>query len=112
MKIDEVIKLIDAGYTKADIEMMTADGEVIGTIASTEPVIAAEAPEPEKAPEPAAVSPDFGNDFIKQMQQTLDGFITKLQAANVQAARLPDQQVTKPEDLLAKIINPPGMERK
>lgn len=107
MRIEEVIKLIDAGYSKADIEMMTADGEVIGTIASAEPVT--EAQEPEKAPEPAAVSPEFGNDFIKQMQQTLDGFITKLQAANVQAARLPDQQVTKPEDLLAKIINPPGM---
>ena len=107
MKIDEVFKLIDAGYTKADIEKMTAEPAAPAADPEPEP-----APEPEKAPEPAAVSPEFGNDFIKQMQQTLDGFITKLQAANVQAARLPDQQVTKPEDLLAKIINPPGMERK
>lgn len=102
MKIDEVFKLIDAGYTKADIEKMTAE-----PAAPADPEPEPEAPAP--APEPAAVSPEFGNDFIKQMQQTLDGFITKLQAANVQAARLPDQQVTKPEDLLAKIINPPGM---
>ena len=107
MRIDEVFKLIDAGYTKADIEKMTA--EPAAPAADPEPE---QAPEPEIAPEPAAATPEFGNDFIKQMQQTLDGFITKLQAANVQAARLPDQQAPKPEDLLAKIINPPGMERK
>ena len=104
MKIDELFKLIDAGYTKADIEKITAEPAAPAADPEPEP-----ANEPKKVPETAAVSPEFGNDFIKQMQQTLDGFITKLQAANVQAARLPDQQVTKPEDLLAKIITPPGM---
>ena len=104
MKFDEVMLLIKAGYTKEEIQAME-------TPALEEP---AQAPEPEPeapAPEPAPTLENgqpmdqimtMLHDMIQQNQQTLQA----MQAANIQAARMPAETKETPEDLIAKIIAP------
>ena len=106
MKFDDVMMLIKAGYTKEEIQAMEHPEP-----APEEP---AQAPEPEPeapAPEPA---PTLENGqpmdqilqmlqgMIQQNQQTLQA----MQAANIQAARMPAETKETPEDLIAKIIAP------
>lgn len=104
MKFEDVKMLIQAGYTKEEIQAMEAP----------EP-IAEPAPEPAPEPkEPAEPAPTLENgqpmdqimtmlhDMIQQNQQTLQA----MQAANIQAARMPEDKKETPEDLIAKIIAP------
>ena len=110
MKFDDVMMLIKAGYTKEEIQAMEAPAPT--------PEPAAE-PAPEPAPEPIAEptpepAPTLENgqpmdqimtmlhDMIQQNQQTLQA----MQAANIQAARMPAEKKETPEDLIAKIIAP------
>lgn len=104
MKFDDVMLLIKTGYTKEEIQAMEAP-------------VPAPAPAPE-APEHNPVSaPDIPklengqpmdqimtmlHDMIQQNQQTLQA----MQAANIQAARMPEDKKETPEDLIAKIIAP------
>lgn len=106
MKFDEVMLLIKAGYTKEEIQAMETPAP-----APEEP---AQAPEPEPeapAPEPAPTLENgqpmdqimtMLHDMIQQNQQTLQA----MQAANIQAARMPAETKETPEDLIAKIIAP------
>lgn len=110
MKFDDVMMLIQAGYTKEEIQAMEAPAPT--------PEPAAE-PTAEPAPEPIAEptsepAPTLENgqpmdqimtmlhDMIQQNQQTLQA----MQAANIQAARMPAETKETPEDLIAKIIAP------
>ena len=105
MKFDDVMMLIKAGYTKEEIQAMEHPEPM------TEP---APEPEPEPAPEPAEHAPTLENGqpmdqilqmlqgMIQQNQQTLQA----MQAANIQAARMPADTKETPEDLIAKIIAP------
>ena len=106
MKIDEVMMLIRAGYTKNEIQEMEMANVVTDPEPAPEP---APAPEPtaEPAPEPKEPAP------MDQMMQTLQNMIRQnqqmleaMQAANVQAARMPEEKKETPEDLIAKIIAP------
>ena len=104
MKFDEVMMLIRAGYTKNEIQDLLK-----------EPAPAPE-PEPEPAPEPTAEpapEPAAEPAPMDQMMQTLQNMIRQnqqmleaMQAANVQAARMPEEKKETPEDLIAKIIAP------
>ena len=109
MKFDEVMMLIKAGYTKNEIQDLLAEK-------APEPAPAPEAPEPEPAPTPEAPEPEPAptpaapmdqmmqamQNMIQQNQQMLQA----IQAANVQAARMPADTKETPEDLIAKIIAP------
>ena len=108
MKFDDVMMLIKAGYTKNEIQDLLKEPE---PKPEPEP---APAPEPEPAPEPAEPVPTLENGqpmdqilqmlqgMIQQNQQTLQA----MQAANIQAARMPAETKETPEDLIAKIIAP------
>lgn len=110
MKFDEVMLLIKAGYTKAEIQAMEAPAPTPEPAAEPAPE---QAPEPiaEPAPEPALTLENgqpmdqimtMLHDMIQQNQQTLQA----MQAANIQAARMPEDKKETPEDLIAKIIAP------
>lgn len=108
MKFDEVMMLIKAGYTKEEIQAMEHPEPTPEP--APEP-IAEPAPEPK---EPAEPVPTLENGqpmdqilqmlqgMIQQNQQTLQA----MQAANIQAARMPEDTKETPEDLIAKIIAP------
>lgn len=108
MKFDDVMMLIKAGYTKEEIQAM----EHPEPTPAPEP---APEPTPEPAPEPAAEPAPEPKEpaAMDQMMQTLQSMIQQnqqllqsMQAANIQAARMPADTKETPEDLIAKIIAP------
>lgn len=112
MKFEEVMMLIKAGYTKAEIQAMEAPAPTPEPAAEPAP---APAPEPtaEPAPEPAAEPATTPAAPMDQMMQAMQNMIQQnqqllqsMQAANIQAARMPADTKETPEDLIAKIIAP------
>lgn len=89
MNYNEIIKLLDAGYTREEILQMDAK--------EPEP-----APEPEPEPEPA---PDPTADIMTEVKEMFAEMRKELTAMNIMNSRLQDDH-TEPEDILANIINP------
>lgn len=57
MKVDQVIKLLEAGYTKEEIQQMEAGNQESKEQETPKPEPAAESPEPEKKPAAAEQDP-------------------------------------------------------
>lgn len=89
MNYNEIIKLLDAGYSREEILQMDAK--------EPEP-----APEPEPEPEP---SPDPTADIMTEVKEMFAEMRKELTAMNIMNSRLQDDH-TEPEDILANIINP------
>lgn len=88
MKIEQIIKLIDAGYTKSDIEKMTEE--------ESKPVVdTAPEPEPEKKPEPPT-------DPVMTELKALKDQISKMSITQ-NAADIPNEE-DKLKAALAKLI--------
>lgn len=106
MELEKVFKLIDAGYTKEDIQKLEAPA------ADPEPEKEPEAPEAKEAPaakeEPAPVpAAASGNDQVLQALNRLTDAIMK-KNLNVTTAETTQQD---PKDILAKVIAPPKKEK-
>ena len=86
MNYNEIIKLLDAGYSREEILQMKNEPE----------------PAPEPAPEPEPVSMDAIMTEVKDMFAEMRKELT---AMNIMNSRLQDDH-TEPEDILANIINP------
>lgn len=100
MKIEDIIALAGAGFSKQDII------KIAGTVS-------APAPAPIQTPTPASVSaPVPAQDVFNQRMGVLDNRldeITKLiQVGNLSNSQIPEPPTT--EDMLASIINPPVKE--
>ena len=94
MKYEEIIKLLDAGYSREEILAM-----------KEEP---APAPDPEPTPadpEPAPV-PDPAADVMKEMKEMFAEMKKELTAMNILNSRQESDEVKTGEDVLANIINP------
>ena len=94
MKYEEIIKLLDAGYSREEILAM-----------KEEP---APAPDPEPTPadpEPAPV-PDPAADVMKEMKEMFAEMKKELTAMNILNSRQESDDVKTGEDVLANIINP------
>lgn len=111
MKFDEVMMLIKAGYTKAEIQEM----EMANVVTDPEPAPTpapepAPKPAPEPAPEPKEPKEPAPMDQMMQAMQNMirqnQQMLQAMQAANIQAARMPADTKETPEDLIAKIIAP------
>lgn len=90
MNYSEIIKLLDAGYSREDILQM-----------QTEPEPAPE-PEPEPDPEP---EPNITESIMKEVKDMFAEMRKELTAMNILNSRQQDDH-TEPEDILANIINP------
>ena len=82
MKIDDILTLVNAGFTKADILAFAAGQAPEEKPATTEP----QQPEPEPAPEPAAPEP---NNELKDALDDVKKTLALMQKANLQAASQP-----------------------
>lgn len=91
MNYNEIIKLLDAGYSREEILQMD----------SKEPEPAPE-PEPEPASEPA---PDPTAAIMTEVKDMFAEMRKELTAMNIMNSRLQDDH-NEPEDILANIINP------
>ena len=115
MKASDIITLLSAGYTKAEIDAMD----------QPEPVQAPQAAEPEHAEpakdqpeptkdqhEPAKDQPEPANDHYAKLEALLTKFLNVAQAGNLNAnmaGAVPSKDTT---DILAAVIAPPQKKSK
>lgn len=113
MKIDDVITLLNAGYSREEILQMEAAGSDFSH--NSGPVDPEPAqPEPEAQPEPAEdpnrmPGADLAAAFdqaISRMNTMFDEKIKQIQTANVQAARMPEDKTRTVDDIIGDIIKP------
>lgn len=112
MKIEDIIALAGAGFSKQDII------KIAGTVSAPAPAPAPapiQTPTPASAPAPVSVPaqvPGNTQDVFNQRMGVLDNRldeITKLiQVGNLSNYQIPEPPTT--EDMLASIINPPVKE--
>ena len=110
MELNQILKLIDAGYTKAEIEAMIA--------AASETTEPAPQPEPDKEqvketpvakdPEPAA---PVSNDFSALLEE-MKGIRKQLQMQAILHDGFTPASPDDAQQILASIINPEANERK
>lgn len=109
MELNEIFKLIDAGYTKADIEALTSAQTPADPPADPEPepAPAPAQPDPEPAPAPAE------NDQYARLEKLLTTLIGAQQGQNINAD-IGAAEVNKrtPEQILGQVIAPPRKEHK
>ena len=91
MQYTEIIKLLDAGYTRDEILAM-----------NNEPT---PEPTPEPAPEPTPEPEENGMlELVKEMRDAFSEMRKEFTALNIMSSRQPEEKT--PEDIIANIINP------
>ena len=111
MKLGEVITLLKAGYTKADIqELRAAESAPAEPEASAIPVSSATAPEEAPAatsPEPAPVADPHAEE-ITELRRLVDNLTKLVQQQNIRNSSMPAPKTQEETavDILATIINP------
>ena len=102
MEAEKLFKLIDAGFTRDDIMQIISKSTVAGPDPEPQPA----EPEPQPAePEPQPAEPDISAKFDSIIAK-VDKMVEDIHALNLAAARQPEPQKVKPEDILAEIIYP------
>ncbi len=103
MDVNTILKLIDAGYTKADIEAMN-------TPAKAEASAPAEAPAEEKPAEekPAEAPAMTGDDILQNLLAEVKGLKAQIQRNNIKSDSMNVNQSPDltAEQILASVINP------
>lgn len=97
MKYEEIIKLLDAGYSREEILAMKEEPAP----ADPEPTPAPADPDPTPAPDP-----DPAADVMKEMKEMFAEMKKELTAMNILNSRQEPDDVRTGEDILASIINP------
>ena len=113
MTVQEILRLIDAGFTADEVRAMgaapvePAPEPAAAPTAAPEPVPAAPAPEPAAAPaqtqepEQQAAAPSWFDDFVKRNNEEMAQLQRALQVQNVRRAEPPPSGKT-PEQLMAE----------
>lgn len=104
MKIEDIIALAGAGFSKQDII------KIAGTVSAPAPIqtptpASALASAPVSAPVPAQ---DVFNQRMGVLDNRLDEITKLIQVGNLSNSQIPEPPTT--EDMLASIINPPVKE--
>ena len=119
MTYTEILELIRAGYSKAEIDAMiagpaptqassqeTPDKQPEQTPVSTDSEPKPNKPDPVPSPDPApAAQPTETEKLIRALGLKLDTLTTAIHAANVGGMENPNNPLT-PEQVVARIINP------
>ena len=108
MKIDDVMKLIDAGFSKEEILNISNEAEQAPSGDPT-PEAAPAAPEaPKPAPQPA---PDAMKEVLEGFLNSFKTVVNDMKAANIGSSSIPDQHRDSAEEVLASIIAPPAKKK-
>lgn len=110
MKIEDIIALAGAGFSKQDII------KIAGTVSAPAPAPApiltpTPAPAPAPVPVPAQVpgnTQDVFNQRMSVLDNRLDEITRLIQVGNLSNSQIPEPPTT--DDMLASIINPPVKE--
>lgn len=109
MELNDILKLVNAGYTRADIEAMTAPAPA-DPPADPDPEPAPAPAQPDSEPAPAQAVNDDRYDRLEKLLTTLIG---AQQGINVNAdIGAADVNKRTPEQILGSVIAPPRKEKK
>lgn len=100
MKIEDLVALTKAGYTKADIAAL---GISLGEMPATEAAEVTEVAE-DKPVEESPVIPDAHADRMKEIETKLDYAINRLNYMSVQGSSQPEQKKESIEDILQSVL--------
>lgn len=109
MDVNQVMKLVEAGYTKAEIEAMTST-EAPKEAEAEKPKEAEESKEAEAENQPTktpTVEEAYSNMF-KSLNKQVEEFSKKLEGLNTKLAEQPHTQERTVEDMIASIVTPKG----
>lgn len=108
MKIEDIIALAGAGFSKQDIIRIAGTGST----PAPAPILApTPAPAPASVPVPAQVpgnTQDVFNQRMGVLDNRLDEITRLIQVGNLSNSQIPEPPTT--DDMLASIINPPVKE--
>lgn len=110
MKIEDIIALAGAGFSKQDIIKIAGTGSIPAPAPIQTPTPAS-APAPAPAPVPAQVpgnTQDVFNQRMGVLDNRLDEITRLIQVGNLSNSQIPEPPTT--DDMLASIINPPVKE--
>ena len=123
MNKEEILKLVNAGYTKAEIEAMNSDQkpEVKPEVKPEEKPEVKPEEKPEEQPEvkpekteekPAEASP-FTPEMITEFTGAINGLSEMIKKSNmISDGYEPKSALERGEEVLASLINPPTKEKK
>lgn len=106
MKIEDIIALAGAGFSKQDIIKIAGTGSIPAPAPA--PI---QTPTPASAPAPAQVpgnTQDVFNQRMGVLDNRLDEITRLIQVGNLSNSQIPEPPTT--DDMLASIINPPVKE--
>ena len=110
MKSEDIIKLLDAGYTKEEIKAMETEPEVKPEQEQPEQEVQPEQEQPEQE-----VKPDDTSVRIEQMQNQINNLIKQMQLNNLKSASvniLPEDDLErKTDEAMAELIRPKYKEK-
>ena len=114
MKIEDIIALAGAGFSKQDIIKIAGTGS-IPTPTPTPAPAPIQTPTPTSAPAPVSVpaqvpgnTQDVFNQRMGVLDNRLDEITRLIQVGNLSNSQIPEPPTT--DDMLASIINPPVKE--
>lgn len=105
MKIEDIIALAGAGFSKQDIIKIAGTGSIPAPAPAPAPI---QTPTPAPAPVPAQVpgnTQDVFNQRMGVLDNRLDEITRLIQVGNLGNSQIPEPPTT--DDMLASIINPP-----
>lgn len=100
MKYEEIIKLLDAGYTRDEILKMDAPADP----KPGDPKPADPKPDDPKPDDPKPDTNDILKGFADEVRDAIKDLTKEITAANILGSRQPAEP--DDEDIIAKIINP------
>ena len=106
MKIEDIIALAGAGFSKQDIIRIAGTGSTPAPAPAPAPILT-----PTPAPVPAQVpgnTQDVFNQRMGVLDNRLDEITRLIQVGNLSNSQIPEPPTTN--DMLASIINPPVKE--
>lgn len=106
MKATEILALINAGYTKAEIDAMELPETAAVPDPVPEPVPEAEPAPVTEAPKPEPVKPDTVNPEIQALTKQINDLVSAIQKSNLLNTNQPQVPAESAEDILANIIRP------
>lgn len=106
MKATEILQLINAGYTKAEINAMELPETAAAPDPIPEPVPEAEPAPTTETPQPEPVKPNPVNPEIQALTKQINDLVSAIQKSNLLNANMPEVPRESAEDILANIITP------
>lgn len=109
MKIEDILKLVNAGYNRSEIDAMLGAVPEPAAVTPKEPEIS---PAPVEVEQPAIIEQATGTEIdptqkaISDLTAQITRLTTIVQRSNMLAAEQPDLKPVQADDIIASIIYP------